>query len=211
MEFLRIIKYKFLNCLCIKLIYLINRKSRKIELHNLKSIWSFIIICICLVFTIVFSILCFCAYNSELEAQDDSSRYTDKLEIVQEIDIDSNFFFTNQIYSTEEEKLCAKENYLLPIFTYVFLMMVLDGTIIGCVVIIIKDDQGVRFSKLKMLNSLNTEDSEFQSVADKLEDYEIIEEETTDKNCNNTVKKTTKKKNLNAELLKHYMDIIAEI
>lgn len=79
--------------------------------------------------------------------------------------------------------------------------------------VIATDDNKIKFDKLNELHSLRMQTLKEVSGSNDLQDYEITEEETNTGKSNNqkSVKTITKKKNLNTELIKNYMNSITEI
>lgn len=79
--------------------------------------------------------------------------------------------------------------------------------------VIATDDNKIKFDKLNELHSLRMQTLKKVSGSNDLQDYEITEEETNTGKSNNqkSVKTITKKKNLNTELIKIYMNSITEI
>ena len=79
--------------------------------------------------------------------------------------------------------------------------------------VIATDDNKIKFDKLNELHSLRMQTLKEVSGSNDLQDYEITEEETNTGKSNNkkSVKTITKKKNLNTELIKIYMNSITEI
>lgn len=100
------------------------------------------------------------------------------------------------------------------VFSYIGIIgfiSVLLTVIICLTVIIIKNDNGLRFEKLNIVNSLKNSDDIFKFVEygiQEIEKKEKMSEGSENKPANET---TYTKKNLRAELAKKYMDAIVEI
>ena len=101
---------------------------------------------------------------------------------------------------------------------FIHIIILIYIVMVGIVVfflchVIATDDNKIKFDKLNELHSLRMQTLKEVSGSNDLQDYEITEEETNTGKSNNkkSVKTITKKKNLNTELIKIYMNSITEI
>jgi len=111
---------------------------------------------------------------------------------------------------TSEKKHFSKY-FLYHILCIVFII-VLGVTVTVLLLVVLKDDSGIRYEKLDALCSVEDKINTFSGSADK---NKTVIEEKTEQNCNGSekvTKTTTDTATSNyAALLKHYMNCITEI
>ena len=93
-------------------------------------------------------------------------------------------------------------------------VIMIGNIVLLCIVVfylsylIARDNDDIKFAKLNELHDLRMNILKDIPVSNEIQDYEIIEDKAKKQGAEKII---TKKKNLNAEIIKHYMNSITEI
>lgn len=93
-------------------------------------------------------------------------------------------------------------------------VIMIGNIVLLCIVVfylsylIARDNDDIKFAKLNELHDLKMNILKDIPVSNEIQDYEIIEDKAKKQGAEKII---TKKKNLNAEIIKHYMNSITEI